>query len=73
VANEYIEVFANIRFDLLDATHLVNQNYKICMRRGNGYEVICYIPCTDITGIDDAIIGETVTSQVIKMVDNLNT
>ena len=33
------------------AVHLANQHYKICFRRGNGKEVICYIPCTSISGL----------------------
>jgi len=45
------------------ATHLVNQQYKICIRRGNGYEVICYIACTDVTGGDGAVVGDPVTAQ----------
>jgi len=45
------------------AIHLVNQNYKICMRRANGYEIICYIPCTDVEGSDESIAGEGVTDQ----------
>lgn len=45
------------------ATHLVNQQYKICMRRGNGYEVICYVACTGEEGDDDAIAGNNVSGQ----------
>ena len=47
---------------LLDATHLANQHYSVCMRQGNGKEVICYIPCTSTAGTSSA--KATPTAQV---------
>lgn len=35
------------------AIHLVNQHYKTCIRRANGYEVICYAQCTWVGGLAD--------------------
>ena len=43
------------------------------MRRGNGYEVICYVACTGEEGDDDAIAGNNVSGQVIRKFDNLKT
>ena len=39
-----------IKTNISVGVHLANQHYKVCFRRGNGKEVICYIPCTSITG-----------------------
>ena len=47
----------------LDAVHLANQHYKACVRRGNGKEVICYIPCTSLAG-EDSGANTAVTAQV---------
>jgi len=44
-------------------THLVNQHYKICMRRGNGKEVICYAPCTLVTGTTGTTAGAAASAQ----------
>jgi len=44
-------------------THLVNQHYKICIRRGNGKEVICYIPCTNVAGTTGTTAGNAATAQ----------
>jgi len=44
------------------ATHLANQHYTACIRRGNGKEVICYIPCTHTDG-ESGGDGTSVTSQ----------
>ena len=34
------------------------------MRRGNGKEINCFIPCTSIAGIATSTIGGAVTTQV---------
>ena len=47
----------------LDAVHLANQHYKACIRRGNGKEAICYIPCTSVDG-EDGGANTAVTAQV---------
>lgn len=44
------------------ATHLANQHYKACIRKGNGKEVICYVPCSSIVGASDGDF-EKLTSQ----------
>jgi len=43
--------------------HLVNQHYKICIRRGNGKEVICYTPCTRQVGESSGTAGVAATGQ----------
>ena len=48
----------------LDATHLVNQHYQVCVRQGAGKEVICYIPCTSIAG-EGAV--ETIPSNQVSI------
>lgn len=45
------------------AIHLNNQHYKTCIRRANGMEVICYVPCTQNDGNDGGAAGEDVTNQ----------
>ena len=61
------------KYDLLYfiVTHLVNQHYKICIRRGNGKEVICYIPCTNVAGTTGTTAGNAATAQVILMKVNI--
>ena len=61
------------KYDLLFfiVTHLVNQHYKICIRRGNGKEVICYIPCTNVAGTTGTTAGNAATAQVILMKVNI--
>jgi len=44
-------------------THLVNQHYKACIRRGNAKEVICYIACTHIVGATGTTAGGAATGQ----------
>jgi len=44
------------------AVHLANQHYKACIRRGNGKEAICYVPCTSTAG-DDGGANTQVTAQ----------
>jgi len=44
------------------AVHLANQHYKACVRRGNGKEVICYVPCTHTQGTS-SIAETTPTAQ----------
>jgi len=44
------------------AVHLANQHYKACIRRGNGKEAICYIPCTSVDG-EDGGANTAVTAQ----------
>ena len=61
----------------LDAVHLANQHYKACVRRGNGKEAICYVPCTSIAGDDGGTNGDALTAQVClnnydKMIHNRN-
>ena len=46
--NHYYNI--KIKSNISDGVHLANQHYKVCFRRGNGKEVICYIPCTSIQG-----------------------
>jgi len=43
--------------------HLANQHYRVCMRRGNGKEVICYVPCTNVVGTTAAAAGSVPTAQ----------
>lgn len=43
--------------------HLHNQHYKICIRRGNGKEVICYTPCTSSVGVGGNTAGDIPTQQ----------
>lgn len=45
------------------AIHLANQHYKTCIRRENGKEVICWVPCTSNNGEDSTIAGSVVTDQ----------
>ena len=61
------------KYDLvyIVVTHLVNQHYKICMRRGNGKEVICYIPCTNVVGTTGTTAGAAVSAQVMFMKVNI--
>ena len=63
VCKIYVKKYDN---NILDGTHLANQHYKVCFRRGNGKEVICYIPCTSIVGSsgDVAAIAVSPTAQV---------
>ena len=49
------------------ATHLVNQHYKACIRRGNAKEVICYIACTHIVGATGTTAGGAATGQVFTV------
>jgi len=44
-------------------THLINQHYKICFRRGNGKEILCMIPCSFTVGETGTIEGGAATSQ----------
>jgi len=43
--------------------HLHDQHYKICIRRGNGKEINCYIPCTAIVGVSGNTAGNVPTNQ----------
>lgn len=45
------------------ATHLSNQDYQICIRRSEGMEYICYIPCTDTEG---TVIGTAATAVTVQ-------
>jgi hypothetical protein len=45
------------------AYHFHNQHYKICIRQGIGREVICYIPCTNIVGVNTGTTGTIPSSQ----------
>jgi len=45
------------------AVHLANQHYTACIRRGNGKEIICYVPCTHITGAGSTTDGAVPTAQ----------
>lgn len=45
------------------AVHLHDQHYKICIRQGIGNEVICYIPCTNIVGVNAGASGNIPTNQ----------
>ena len=51
----------------LDAVHLANQHYKACVRRGNGKEAICYVPCTSIAGDDGG--GDLLEFSKLAVVD----
>jgi len=44
------------------AVHLANQHYTACVRRGNGKEVICYVPCTHIAGVSATATGSVPTA-----------
>merc|ERR1719436_1296634 len=45
------------------AYHLHDQHYKICMRQGMGMEAICYIPCTNIVGVNAGTTGAIPSNQ----------
>ena len=63
----YALKYSYFDFQPISVTHLANQHYKACIRRGNGKEIICYIACTHIVGASGATAGGSVTSQVIFM------
>lgn len=43
--------------------HLTDQDYKICIRKGAGNEIICWQPCTNIVGATINTAGSTPTAQ----------
>jgi len=45
------------------AYHFHNQHYKICIRQALGREVICWIPCTNIVGVNTGTTGTIPTNQ----------
>ena len=41
------------------------------MRRGNGKEIICYIPCTSVAGTTGTTAGAAASAQVMFMKANI--